>query len=136
MAGQISFSEKFSNGNIETDGDARFGLYDDAHIPARPLPPFPKLVKVPPSIHAHVGVEDEIAGELHQDVLAAGGHTTNLAAGNRMILVDTVQGRDHGFESRHRTAGECPMECARGAKNRITFGHVSRSFGGLDSWKL
>src|SRR4029453_18432801 len=112
VAGQISFSEKFSNGNIEANGDARVGLYDHAHIASRPVPPFPMLVEVPASIHAHVGVEDEIAGELHQDVLAAGGHTTNLAAGNRMILVDTVQGRDHGFESRHRTAAEGRREGA------------------------
>jgi hypothetical protein len=94
------------------------------------------LVEVPASIHAHVGVQDEVVGELHEDVLAAGDHATNLAAGNRTILVDTVQSRDHGFESRYRTAGECLMKCPRGTKDRITFGHVSCHSGRLESWKL
>jgi hypothetical protein len=80
-------------------------------------------------------VKHEIAGERHQQVLAARADRLDRAAGEGMVVIDPVERRQRRFEARDEVTGQRPMERLRGAEDRVTFRHDSRQ-SERQSWLL
>ena len=58
--------------DVEGDGEHRGRFDHDAHVRAVALPLFAGTVDVPAAAHQHVGEQDQVAGEMHEQPLAAG----------------------------------------------------------------
>src|ERR1039458_4495244 len=92
--------------NIEGDSEHRRGLHYDAHVRAVPLPLFAGTVDVPTAAHQHVSEQDEVAGEVHEEPLAARFHGLDGASGERGVVIDARQLGEHGFEAREELSTE------------------------------
>jgi hypothetical protein len=82
---------------------------------------------MPTPVHAHVRVENEVAAERHQQVLAARSNRLEGTADDRMVFGDASECRKGRLESNDRVAVERAMQSARSAKDRVTFGHAVKS---------
>ena len=109
--------------HVEADRDEVRRRDEHAHVARRPLPALARPVDVPAPVHAHVRAQHEVAGEAHQQMLAAGLDRFDGAAGDRRVVVDARERRVDGLEARHDLPGERAMQRARGAEDRVAFRH-------------
>ena len=86
--------------HVEGDGEHRRGLDHNAHVSAVPLPLFAGTVDVPTAAHQHVGEQNQVAGKMHEQPLAAGFHGLDGAAGERGVVIDAREFGEDGFEAR------------------------------------
>jgi hypothetical protein len=68
-------------------------------------------------------VEHEIAGHRYQQMFAAGPDRLDGPSGERPVLVDACQRREHRFEPDDGLPGERAAERPRRAKDGVAFGH-------------
>ena len=113
--------------DVEGDGQHRRRLHHDPHVRAVSLPLFAGSVDVPAAAHQHVGEQNQIAGKMHEQPLAAGFHGIDGAAGEWGIVIDAREFGEDGFEARDGLAGERAVEGAGGAEDGVAFGHVRRT---------
>src|SRR5205807_4157949 len=105
------------------DGDrAVVDADDDARGVAGPAPAFGRPVQMPRSGHLHVCMEHVTVGEVHEEVLARGVDRGDLGA--RFRSASTARIAAH-LELDEAFADERRAQSRRGAKDRVTFGHVN-----------
>lgn len=81
--------------------------------------------------------QDQIAGEMHEEMLAARLDALDGAADERPVDVHSLELRQYGLKSDDRLTGERAMERARRAENGVAFGHeLSASCCVLRAWCL
>lgn len=123
MAIQFARGQQLCDGNVEADRD-RVGCCDQhAHIARGTLPAITRPVEMPAAAHAHVRVEDEIAREAHEQMLAARDHRLDRASRDRPVLVDARQGGENRLEPRDDPPRQNAVHRLGRAKNCVAFGH-------------
>ena len=115
--------EKLGDRNVERDRDPVVGLDDDAHVSAAFLPSLAGPVDVPAPVHPHVRAQMQAAGEIDDEMFADGNDLLDRSPGDRLLIVDARQLREHGLEPPHGLSGERGVQCARGAEDRIALRH-------------
>ena len=94
--------------------------------PRGPLPALAGPVDVPAAVHAHVRVQDQIAGERHQQMLAARDDRFDGAPDDGVVVGDAVEGGKDRLEPRDGVPAERALQRARGAEDRVAFRHRRR----------
>jgi hypothetical protein len=82
-----------------------------------------RAIEVPAAVHPHVRVEDKVAGERHQDVLATGGHRFDDAPDDGVVLDYPVELGVDRIEAGDRLSRQCPVESLGCPEDRIALRH-------------
>ena len=123
VARELTRRQQLRDRHVETNGDGISGRDEHAHVARRSLPARAGRIQMPAAVHAHVGMENEIARKIHEQMLAARGHRLDRAADDRLIVRDARERGERRLETRHDLAGKRAMQRASGTKNRIPFRH-------------
>jgi hypothetical protein len=78
--------EKFCGRDVKRDCLPGVGRDDDPHVMARSHPPLAGAIQVPRPVHSHVGVEHQLSGKPHEQMLAARRHPFEGAATHRITI--------------------------------------------------
>ena len=71
VAGELAGRKELGDWYVEPDGDHVLRGDENAHVSGGSLPPHARPVDVPGPVHPHVRVQEQIAGELHEEMLPA-----------------------------------------------------------------
>ena len=112
-----------ATGTVESDRLVICRRDYETHVTSGALPRLSRFVDVPASIHAHVCVQHQTAGELHQDMLSDRSDVLDRPACQWVILVDAIQRWQDGFEPHHGFPRERAMQRPRGSKYGVAFRH-------------
>ena len=125
VALEVARREELGDRHVEADGDEAGRGDEHAHVARRALPALAGPIDVPAPVHPHVRAEDEIAGERHQQMLAARRDRLDRPAGDRTIVIDARQRGEGRVEPGDDLAGERALQRPRRAKDRVAFRHIS-----------
>ena len=96
------------------------------HLAARALPPLAGSVDVPAPAHQHVCRQDEIAGEMDEQPLAARLHLLDGPPGHRALIVRAGQRRIICFEVRDLVTSQSMVQSTSRAEDGVAFRHWER----------
>jgi hypothetical protein len=120
---QGASAPKLGHRNVEGHRLEVGGLQHHPHRRPRAPPALAGTVDVPAPLHPQVAAEDEIAGQLDQEVLSHAAHRLHRAAGDGGIVVHPRQLGEHGLEADQLLAAQRPVEGPRGAEEGVPLRH-------------
>ena len=124
---QIARRDQLRHRDVEADRFELVGRDHHAHVAPRTQPPLAAAVDVPAAVHAHVRAQDEVAGEVHQEVLAGGADLRSMRPAGDPL--DAVERGEHRLEQDDGLARERALQRARGAEYRVPLRHGRRASG-------
>ncbi len=98
-------------------------LDHDAHVKVRELPALALAIDVPPAVHQQVRGKNAAARKIDQQPFSARLDAVDRLPSERRVVVEAREQRISGAEARDGFACQRASQVARGAKNRIAFGH-------------